>query len=228
MGALQKLRERIRRKGLRRTLKKIWERYVYFHWELLWMERDLACPVNAHSLKPYPPLRRVTITPQNADAFARYFGDRVETMRELAADNHIGHMYLDAEGHAIGCIWASKHDYVDRHYYGCRFPVQEGECFAFCAEMTRRYLGTALSVDGQLELWRTMRDQGCNKVVNVCDTRNFPALKVCIRMGYHEQGRVTHIYGLFGRWRLFRETRYEGSRLGPLREPDRPAATAAA
>lgn len=60
------------------------------------------------------------------------------------------------------------------------------------------------------------------------DTRNFPALKVCIRMGYHEQGWVTHIYGLFGRWRLFRETRYKGSRLGPLRKPGRPVATAAA
>jgi len=27
------------------------------------------------------------------------------------------------------------------------------------------------------------------------------------------------VYGLFGRWKLFRETRYDGSRLEVLRKP---------
>ena len=57
---------------------------------------------------------------------------------------------------------------------------------------------------------------------------NIPALKLHIRMGYHEQGRVTHVYCLFGRWKFFRETRYEGSRLDPLRKPGRPTVSAAA
>ena len=47
-------------------------------------------------------------------------------------------------------------------------------------------------------------------------------------MGYQEQGRVTHVYGLFGRWRFLRETRYSGSRLETLRKPGRPMVTAAA
>lgn len=219
MSVLQKLQDRIRQKGLRRTFQTFWQRYVFIHRELLWMERDLLSPVPPHTLRPYEGLRQVTITPENADAFARHFGDRVETMRELAAEDYTGHMYLDAEGNAVAFIWGSKRDYHDRHYYGCWFPVKPGEFFEFGGEMARPYFGTCLSVDVQVNLWAAMQAQGCDKVVDVCETGNIPALKLHIRMGYHEQGRVTHVYGLFGRWRLFRESRYTGSRLEPLRKP---------
>lgn len=228
MGLMRKLRERIRQRGLRRVLKALWSRYVYFHWELLWMERDLSTPIKPQALRPYGPVTLATITTDNADAFARHFADRVEIMRELAADGHTGHMYLDNDGHAIAFIWGSTRDYFDRHYYGCTFTVAQGEFFAFCAEVVRPYFGTHLTVDGQLNLWDVMRAQGCHKVVDICESHNIQALKVHIRMGYHEQGRITHVHCLFGRWRLFRETRYDGSRLEPLRKPDRTAVTAPA
>lgn len=219
MRALSKLWQTIRHKGLRRTFKTLWERHVFFHWELLWMERDLATPVPSCKLRPYAGLALVGIRTDNVHAFARYFGDRVETMRELAAQGHTGHMYLDEQGDAVAFIWGSLHDYHDRHYYGCWFPVKPGEFFEFGGEMTPPYFGSALSVDAQVSLWAAMQAQGCNKVVDVCETHNIPALKLHIRMGYLEQGRITHVYGLLGRWRFFRETRYEGSRLDSLRRP---------
>jgi len=83
-------------------------------------------------------------------------------------------------------------------------------------------------MDVQVALWEAMAAQGCVKVVDVCETRNIPALKLHIRTGYHEQGRVTHVYGLFGRWRFYRESRYDCSRLEPLRKPGRPVVIAAA
>ncbi|HKS13225.1 MAG TPA: N-acetyltransferase [Pseudomonas sp.] len=218
MDKLKKIKERLRQKGLRRTLDTLVERYVFFHWELLWMERDLVTPVAPHTLKDHPPVQRVEITTRNADAFARHFGDRVETMRELAAEGHTGHMYLDEQGDAIAFIWASVRDYHDRHYYGCTFPVKPGEFFEFGGEMIRRYFGSRLSADAQVALWNTMHAKGCNKVVDVVETHNVPAMKLHLRMGYHEQGRVTHVYGLFGRWKFFRETRYQGSRLDVLRK----------
>jgi hypothetical protein len=64
--------------------------------------------------------------------------------------------------------------------------------------------------------------------VDTCETRNIPAMKLHIRMGYHEQGRITHVYGLFGRWRFYRESRYEGSRLDKLRKPEPSVVSAAA
>ncbi|NER61769.1 N-acetyltransferase, partial [Pseudomonas sp. MAFF212428] len=42
MRALQNVREKIKQKGLRRVFNTLWERHVFYHWELLWMERDLV------------------------------------------------------------------------------------------------------------------------------------------------------------------------------------------
>jgi hypothetical protein len=98
----------IKQKGLRVTLAKAWKHYVFSHQELLWMERDLVSPVPPHSLKPYPPLRAVTITADNASAFARYFGDRVGTMAELANEGHTGLMHLDEQGDAVGLSGAAS------------------------------------------------------------------------------------------------------------------------
>ncbi|KPH01745.1 hypothetical protein AEQ67_05670 [Pseudomonas sp. RIT-PI-q] len=226
MSILKKLSEHIRQKGLRATVKKAWKHYVFSHEELMWMERDLVSPIPPHKLRPYTPLRLETITPDNTVAFTRHFGDRVETMAELAREGHTGHMYLDDKGDAVAFIWGSARDYHDRHYYGCWFPVKKGEFFEFGGEQIRAYWGSLLSVDFQLNLWKAMQAQGCNKVVDVCETHNIPALKLHIRMGYKEQGRIMNVYHLFGRWRLFRETRYSESRLDALRKPAREPATA--
>ncbi|WP_458374359.1 N-acetyltransferase [Pseudomonas laurylsulfatiphila] len=228
MSAIHKLSEHIKQRGLSATLKKVWKHYVFSHQELLWMERDLVSPVPPHKLKAYPPLRVVNITPQNAEVFTRHFGDRVETMAELAREGYTGQMHLDDKGDAVAFIWGAARDYHDKHYYGCRFPVKPGEFFEFGGELARPYWGTRLSMDLQTELWKAMHAQGCSKVVDVCKWHNTPALKLHIRTGYSEQGRIMNIYKLFGRWRLFRETRYTGSRLESLRKPASEPATAEA
>ena len=130
MNALAKLKQRIHQKGLGATLKSAFKHYVFFHWELLWMERDLVSPVPPHTLKPYAPLRVETITVHNVQCFARDFGDRVDTMRELAAEGHTGLMFLNDDNDAVAFIWGSLRHYHDRHYYGCWFPVEPGEFFA--------------------------------------------------------------------------------------------------
>lgn len=223
---LKKLSEHIRQKGWRATFKKAWKRYVFFHWELLWMERDLLSPVPPHKLRPYPPLRVVPITEDNAVAFSRHFGDRVDTMAELAREGYTGQMHVDEQGDAVAFIWGATRDYHDTHYFGCSFPVKPGEFFEFGGELSRAYWGTKLSIDMQTELWKVMIVQGCNRVVDVCESGNIPALKLHIRTGYKEQGRIMNVYGLFGRWRFYRETRYSGSRLDALRKPERPTVTA--
>ncbi|WP_149086329.1 N-acetyltransferase [Pseudomonas prosekii] len=228
MGIFRKLSEHIKQKGLRATLAKIWKHFFFAHQELLWMERDLVTPVPPHKLRPYAPLRLETITPHNTMAFSKHFGDRVGTMAELAAEGHTGHMYLNEQGEAVAFIWGSKVNYHDRHYYGCWFPVRPGEFFEFGGEQIRAYWGTTLSVDLQLNLWQAMSAQGCNKVVDVCEYQNIPALKLHIRMGYKEQGRIMNVYTLFGRWRFYRETTYSGSRLDALRKPASAAVTASA
>lgn len=227
MGMIEKIRQRIRQKGLRRLLRTAWERYVFFHWHLLWMERDLLAPVPVTRLRAHPPTQRVDITVDNADACARHFADQVDTLRELARDGHTGHMYLNAEGDAVAIIWGSTRDYHDRHYYGCTFKVAPDEYFQFCGELARPYLGTRLSIDAQVNLWAAKHALGCTRVVNVVAAHNLPALSLHVRMGYSEQGRVQHVYCLFGRWKFFRESHYRGSRLTHLRKARTPVAQAA-
>jgi RimJ/RimL family protein N-acetyltransferase len=227
MSVIDKLSERIKQKGLLHTLQSLWKRYVYFHRELLWLGRDLVTPVAPQNLRPYSGLRLVNITPENATAFTKYYGNRVKAMAEIAAEGHTGHMYVNEEDDAIGFIWGSARDYFDRHYYGCWFRINPGEFFEFGGEMIPLYFGTSLSMDAQFKLWDAMRAKGCNKIVDVCDTRNIQAMKMHIRMDYQEQGRITHVYDLFGRWRFFRETYYTGSRLTALRKPEQQPVTAA-
>ncbi|SCW53995.1 MULTISPECIES: N-acetyltransferase [unclassified Pseudomonas] len=228
MNILQKLRDRIRKKGLRTVLNQLCRHYVYFHEQLVWMERDLVSPIPPNNLRPYTPLRRERITISNADAFATYFGDRVETMRELAAEGYAGLMYLDDKGDTVAFIWGSTRDYFDRHFFRCWFPVKPGEFFEFGGELYRAYWGTQLSVDMQLDLWKAMAKQGCDKVVDVFELRNIPAVKLHLRMDYQERGQITHMYCLFGRWRFFRDTFYTGSVLDSFRKPAKPVASTAA
>ncbi|WP_312936101.1 GNAT family protein [Pseudomonas sp.] len=225
--ALSTLQQYVKRKGLRGAFNGLIRRFVYRHEELLWMERDLVTPPPPHQLKAYPPLRMERISVHNVQAFARHFGDRIQTMRDLAAEGHTGLMWLDERDDCCVFIWASTRDYHDRHYYGCWFAVQPGEYFQFGGESARRYWGTQISTDAQLRMFQEMAAQGFVKVVDVCESHNIPALRLHLRMGYHEQGRVVHIHHLFGRWKLFRETRYSGSCLAPLRKAAAPSAAAA-
>jgi RimJ/RimL family protein N-acetyltransferase len=137
-------------------------------------------------------------------------------------------MYLDDQGDTVGFAWASTRDYFDRHFYRCNFPINPGEYFQFGGEAIRKYWGTSISADMQLEVWKVMADKGCNTMVDVCDLQNTPAIKMHIRMGFQERGKITHVYRLFGRWRFFRDTFYRGSVLEAFRKPAQPVASTAA
>ncbi|AIR90814.1 GNAT family N-acetyltransferase [Pseudomonas cremoricolorata] len=220
--ALDTLKRALQRKGLRGICVSAFRHFVYRQEQLLWLERDLVTPPPPHQLRPSPPLRMARISADNAPAFARHFGDRVETMRELAQEGHIGLMWLDEDDDACAFVWASPGDYHDHHYYGCWFRVQPGEYFQFGGESIRRCWGTQISTDAQLTLWQEMAGRGYRKVVDVCESQNIPALRLHLRMGYREQGRIQHVHYLFGRWKLFHQSRYSGSRIEHLRNLSRP------
>lgn len=228
MNALQKLRDSIQKKGLRAVLKQLCRRYLFSHTRLVWLEHDVRTPLPPHNLRPYPPMRLEYITVSNADAFSRHFGDRVETMRELAAEGYTGLMYLDDQGDTVGFAWASTRDYFDRHFYHCNFAIKPGEYFQFGGEAIREYWGSSISADMQLEVWKVMADHGCNTMVDVCDLQNIQAIKMHIRMGFQERGQITHLYRLLGRWRFLRNTSYTGTVLDAFRKPAQPATSTSA
>lgn len=216
MSFIEKIRQRIRHKGLHRALRPLWQRHVYCHWQLVWLQRDPRAAVPRRPARPCPPLHCVEITPLNTHAFTRYFPHQVQAMTDLARQGHTGLMYLDAAGDAVAMIWGSTREYHDQHYYGCRFPVQPGDCFQFAGEADRAYYGTGLSTRAQVDLWAAMQAKGCTRIVNVVALDNVQAVKMHLHMAYQEQGRITHVYKLFGRWRFTRVQHYTGARLPHL------------
>ncbi|NER61770.1 N-acetyltransferase [Pseudomonas sp. MAFF212428] len=216
MSLIEKIRQRIRHRGLYRALRPLWQRHVFCHWQLVWLQRDPHTAIPRRPARPCPPLQRVDITAFNTDAFARYFPHQVQAMHDLARQGHTGLMYLDTAGDAVAMIWGSTRDYHDRHYYGCNFAVQPGEFFQFAGEVDRAYFGTELSTRAQLDLWQTMLGKGCTRIVNVVALDNVQAVKMHLHLAYQEQGRITHVYKLFGRWSFARVSCYAGSRLAHL------------
>ena len=198
MSVLQKLSEHLKQKGLRATVKKVWKHYVFFHEELLWMERDLVSPVPPHKLGLIHRCKWKPSPRKTPCAFTRYFGDRVGTMAELANEGHTGHMHLDDKGDAVAFIWGSARDYHDRHYYGCRFPVKAGEFFEFGGELTRAYWGTDAvggSAAGPVESHGGARLQQSGG---------------CLRIPQHPGAQAAHAHGL-------QRARADHERLQPVR-----------
>ncbi|WP_278929918.1 N-acetyltransferase [Pseudomonas qingdaonensis] len=224
MQLIEIAHQRIRQKGLLRALRPLWRRYIFSHWQLVWLQRSPLAPVAAQRRRTCPPVHLVAITPHNTEAFSRYFPGQVQAMTDLAEQGHTGHMYVDSHGNAVAMVWASTRDYHDRHYYGCTFPVQPGEYFQFAGEVDRAYFGTGLSTLAQLDLWSAMLAKGCTRIVNVVALDNVQAVKMHLQLDYQEQGRITHAYRVFGCWRFSRTTHYSGKRLAHLAPRARPRA----
>ena len=173
MRLVSQLLQRLRQKGLRRALRPLWQRHVFQHWQLVWLDRDPLARVPRQRTRPCPPVRLVQITPSNTDAFARHFPGQLQAMNDLAREGHTGHMYLDEAGDAVAMVWASTRDYHDRHYYGCTFPVQPGEYFQFAGE-----------VDFVLAV-------GAKRDFNVLDSpRVFPQVAIADDLGKHGHGII--------------------------------------
>lgn len=216
MQSIKHLHQRIRQKGLLRALRPLWRRYIFCHWQLVWLHRCPHTPVPHQRTRACPPLRLVQVTAHNTQAFNRHFPGQVQAMTELAEQGHTGHMYLDGAGDAVAMVWASTRDYHDRHYYGCTFAVKPGEFFQFAGEVDRRFFGTGLSTQAQLDLWAAMLGRGHTRIVNVVALDNVQAVKMHLHLNYQEQGRITHAFKLFGYWRFSLTRRYQGSCLAHL------------
>lgn len=216
MRLIHNAQQRIRQKGLLRAFRPLWRRYIFSHWQLVWLHRSPHAAMPPQRTRACPPVRLALITAHNTSAFSRYFPGQMRAMTELAEQGHTGHMYLNDAGDAVAMVWASTRDYHDRHYYGCTFPVQPGEFFQFAGEVDRSHFGTGLATQAQLDLWQAMLDKGCTRIVNVVALDNVQAMKMHLQLDYQEQGRITHAYKLFGCWRFSRTTHYNGSCLAHL------------
>ena len=158
MSRLTGLLARIRRKGLRGSLRVLRERFFYYHWELLTLERSLALPVPC----PINPGRwpQVPITRELLPAFDKYFKAQLPAIRGLLDKGSRGSAHLDEDGNVMMMVWISERDYYDDQLYRCWMRIPPGCLYQFAGECAVPYRGSGVVILAQKLLWDEYRERG--------------------------------------------------------------------
>lgn len=223
MSRLSTLLEKIHRKGLRGSWRVLRERYFYYHWELLTMERSLALPVPCPISQARWP--QVRISHALLPAFEKYFGAQLPAIRGLLDKGCHGNAHLDEHGDVMIMVWVNERDYYDDQLYRCWIRIPPGCIYQFAGECAVPYRGTGVVVLAQKLIWDEYRERGFKATRAVVNVRNDAALKMHVRMGFQEVGESIHVYGVLRLLRFHRRTPYHLPRLQHLRK-DRPASRA--
>lgn len=211
--------DKLRRKGLRGSLRILRERFLYRHWALLVLERDLADPL--------PQLRRLdeaswpptTLTAQQLPALRRHFSAYLPTINDLLKQKGVtGFANFDREGHAACMAWVSERDYYDRHLYRCWVRLPKGCIYQFAGEVARPYRSRGLPLVMMKAMWAHYRALGFTHSRALVSCSNPPALAIHVRLGFREIGESVHVYCLFGCLYLSRSERYAERRLPDPRQ----------
>lgn len=210
----QQLWEKLRRKGLRGSLRILRERFLYRHWVLLVLERELVTPL------PLPPRLveanwpAVTVTARHLPTLRRYFPAYLPTVTDLLKREGVtGFAHLDREGHAACMVWVSDRDYYDNHLYRCWVRVPHECIYQFAGEVAPPYRARGLPLLVLDRVWAHYRDRGFTRTRALVSCSNPPALTMHTRLGFREIGESVHVYCLFGCLHLSRSERYAGRRL---------------
>ena len=216
MSGLTNLIAKIRRKGLRGSLRVICERYFYYHWELVTVERPLAMPIRCHiSPSRWPQVR---ITSVLLPAFEKYYPEHLPAIRGLLDKGCHGSAHLDEDGNVIAMIWINERDYYDDQLYRCWINLPENCIYQFAGECAQPVRGAGIAVLAQKLIWDEYLARGYKSTRAVVNMRNLPALQMHTRTGFEEVGESIHIYCLFRRLHFHRRETYTQPRLLHLRK----------
>lgn len=209
---------KLRRKGLRSSLRLLCERTLYYHWELLTLERSLDESFLPKDFKQGR-WRSVKITTALLPGFSRYFAPQLPAIRGLLAKGCSGNAHLDDDGNVIMMLWVNESDYYDDQLYRAWFRIPPNCIYQFFVECAVPYRGSGLALLAQSEMWDEYRGRGFDKVRSVVNTRNEISLKMHVRGSYQEVGESVHVYCLFRCLHFNRLQRYTEPRLEHLRKP---------
>lgn len=198
---LNQLLINIRRKGLRSTLRKASELFLFGSGRLLWLEREVGqayeTPAVIHNWSYRP------ITAELLPSFDLHFAQHRKVFADLVQEPGVqGIAALDGEGNACAFLWYSDRDYYDRHYYRCWFPVEAGCVYLFAIEVAKAHRGSRLVYGAQDMFWQRMRAAGVQRVQAVVNARNALTLKMLSHVGFRRLDMETRFYTLFGSLRF--------------------------
>lgn len=211
---------RVRKKGVRGSLRVLRERYVYYHWELLTLERQLDLPSPGRPRAERWPV--VTIDHDVLPRLEKYFSHYLPTIRDLLKRDGVrGNAHLDEHGDVVCIVWISEADYYDSHLYRCWVRLPPGCIYQFAGEVAPPYRRFGIAILAVRLLWEEYLAKGFHSVRALVDTRNQVALRAHMGIGFREMGESVHVYCLFGCVHFSRRQSYSTPRLVHMQRPAR-------
>jgi L-amino acid N-acyltransferase YncA len=192
------------------------ERYFYYHWELVTVERPLDLPVRC----PISPNRwpQVHVTPDLLPAFEKYFSEQLPAIRGLLEKGCRGYAHIEEDGNVIVMMWVNEGDYYDDQLYRCWIHVPEKCMYIFAGECAKPFRSSGITVLIQKLAWSEYLARGYKTSRAIVNMHNQPALKYHVRLGYEEVGESIHVYCLFRCLHFHRRETYTQPRLLHLRK----------
>lgn len=217
---MRELLARACKRGLRGNLSLLRERMIYYHWELVTLERDLRpLPINRPRAERWP---AVVINHQTLPRLEKYFARYLPTIRDLLKRDGVhGSAHLNENGDAVCIVWISEYDYYDPHLYRCWVRLPQGCIYQFAGEVAPAYQRVGIPILAMQLLWAQYRARGFQSTRALVNTRNQVALSTHMGMGFREVGESTHVYCLFGCLHFSRRQIYSEPRLAHLHKPAR-------
>lgn len=217
---MRELLTRVRRKGLLGSLRVLCERYLYYHWELLTLERDLSLPAPARPRAERWPV--VVIDHTQLQRLEKYFSHYLPSIRDLLKREGVhGRAHLNESGDAVCIVWVSEHDYYDSHLYRCWVRLPSACIYQFAGEVAPDYQRFGIPILAMRLLWEEYLAKGFQATRALVNTRNQVALSTHMGMNFREVGESTHVYCLFGCLHFSRRLSYSEPKLAHLQRPTR-------
>jgi len=191
------LLNKIRNKGLWVSLQIFCEHYLYHHWELLTLERQLALPTPSRALGAHRTLIE-HIERTHVPMLACYFSRYRRAVESLLDQGLHGIGCCDDQGNIIAMMWISERDYYDDQLYHCWVRLPPHCIYQFAGEVALPHRGSEIALVVQHEAWDAYRQRGFTHTRALVNTRNQPALKMHVHLDFDEIGEAIHVYCLFG------------------------------
>ncbi len=200
---------KLRRKGLVESLRILIERYIFYHWELVTVERSFSDlnyrPTNAERW-PLVRINRALVP-----AFERYFPHYQKALDELLGLDVEGYALCNKAGDVVLMMWISDKDYYDHQLYRCWVRLPPGYIYQFAAELAVPYRNGLLLPHFMTQIWDIYRQQGKHAARALVNRNNVATLRMLLRAGAHEVGESIHVYCLFRCLHFHRRRHYSAS-----------------
>lgn len=189
-------------------------KFVFRHWTLVWLDRDLAQPIPGSGRRSRRSEGHVAVrlTGESLSRLHPDLADKLAGYRRLLELGAQGMGADDPDGVVYAVMWVSTKDLFDDLYYRCWFRINSGEVLQFAGEVVPGRRGGIAAVRVQRAFWKELLMQGYERTVCVVETDNTHSLSLHFSLGFSERGMITEVYRFFRVFSFVRHRPYEGAR----------------